>query len=66
MRLYSAPGLVGTPWTDIRLTILVEPSLSRLDSLKKHGIEWVKDIGKKNVEDLYAVIQWNEDNVRLF
>lgn len=35
----------------------------RLDSLKKNGIEWVKDIGRRNVEDLLTLIQWNEDNV---
>ncbi|KAF5386106.1 hypothetical protein D9615_002255 [Tricholomella constricta] len=35
----------------------------RLDSLKKNGIEWVKELGKKNVEDLFTMIQWNEDNV---
>ena len=35
----------------------------RLDTLKKNGIEWVKDIGRKNAEDLLTMIQWNEDNV---
>ncbi|KAG6873439.1 hypothetical protein C0995_015528 [Termitomyces sp. Mi166 len=34
----------------------------RLDSLKKNGIEWVKELGKKNVKDLFTMIQWNEDN----
>ncbi|KAJ7209079.1 UV-endonuclease UvdE-domain-containing protein [Mycena haematopus] len=34
----------------------------RLDSIKKNGIEWVKDLGRKNVEDLLTMIQWNEDN----
>ncbi|KAJ7451822.1 UV-endonuclease UvdE-domain-containing protein [Mycena galericulata] len=34
----------------------------RLDSIKKHGIEWVKDLGRKNVEDLLTMIQWNENN----
>lgn len=39
----------------------------RLDSLKKNGIEWVKDIGRRNVEDLLTLIQWNEDNhIRFF
>lgn len=37
-----------------------------LDSLKKNGIEWVKDLGRKNVENLMTVIQWNEDNVSFF
>ncbi|KAF8643548.1 hypothetical protein AX16_008936 [Volvariella volvacea WC 439] len=34
----------------------------RLDSLKKNGLDWVKDLGRKNVEDLITMIQWNEDN----
>ncbi|KJA27862.1 hypothetical protein HYPSUDRAFT_35030 [Hypholoma sublateritium FD-334 SS-4] len=39
----------------------------RLDSLKKNGIEFVKDLGRKNVEDLLTIIQWNEDNnIRFF
>jgi len=37
-----------------------------LESLKKNGIEWVQDLGRKNVEDLLTVIQWNEDNVNAF
>ncbi|CAA7260569.1 unnamed protein product [Cyclocybe aegerita] len=39
----------------------------RLDSLKKNGAEWLKDFGRKNVGDLKAIIQWNEDNnIRFF
>ncbi|KAF8197874.1 UV-endonuclease UvdE-domain-containing protein [Pholiota molesta] len=39
----------------------------RLDSLRKNGIDFAKDLGRKNVEDLLTVIQWNEDNnIRLF
>ncbi|KAF8160729.1 UV-endonuclease UvdE-domain-containing protein [Crassisporium funariophilum] len=39
----------------------------RLDSLNKNGMEWVKDLGRKNVEDLLTIIQWNEDNnIRFF
>ncbi|TFK44321.1 UV-endonuclease UvdE-domain-containing protein [Crucibulum laeve] len=34
----------------------------RIDSVKKNGIEFVKDLGRKNVEDLLTIIQWNEDN----
>ena len=26
-------------------------------------MDWVKDLGRKNVEDLLTIIQWNEDNV---
>ncbi|KAF9268172.1 UV-endonuclease UvdE [Marasmius fiardii PR-910] len=39
----------------------------RIDSIKKNGIEWVKELGRKNVEDLLKIIQWNEENkIRLF
>ncbi|KAJ6594404.1 UV-endonuclease UvdE-domain-containing protein [Mycena capillaripes] len=34
----------------------------RLDSIKKNGIEWVKDLGRKNVEDLLIIMEWNENN----
>ncbi|KAJ7212917.1 UV-endonuclease UvdE-domain-containing protein [Mycena pura] len=34
----------------------------RLDSIKKNGIDWVKDIGRQNLEDLLTIIQWNDDN----
>ncbi|KAF5355500.1 hypothetical protein D9758_006423 [Tetrapyrgos nigripes] len=34
----------------------------RIDSIKKNGMDWVKGLGKKNVEDLITMIQWNEDN----
>ncbi|KAJ7497786.1 UV-endonuclease UvdE-domain-containing protein [Mycena latifolia] len=34
----------------------------RLDSIKKNGIDWMKDLGRKNTEDLLTMIQWNEDN----
>jgi hypothetical protein len=36
---------------------------SRIDSIKKNGMDWVKDLGRKNVQDLLVLIQWNEDNV---
>ncbi|PFH49736.1 hypothetical protein AMATHDRAFT_120164, partial [Amanita thiersii Skay4041] len=39
----------------------------RLDSLSKYGIDWVKDLGRKNLEDLITIIQWNEENnIRFF
>ncbi|KAJ7121292.1 UV-endonuclease UvdE-domain-containing protein [Mycena crocata] len=34
----------------------------RLDSIKKNGTDWVKDLGRKNAEDLLTIIRWNEDN----
>ncbi|KAJ7646795.1 UV-endonuclease UvdE-domain-containing protein [Roridomyces roridus] len=34
----------------------------RIDSIKKNGIDWVKELGRKNVEDLLTMIQWNEDH----
>jgi len=36
----------------------------RLDSIKKFGMDWVKALGRRNVDDLLLMIQWNEDNVR--
>ncbi|KAF8739442.1 hypothetical protein AX14_009616 [Amanita brunnescens Koide BX004] len=39
----------------------------RLESLRKNGIDWVKDLGRKNVEDLISIIEWNEqNNIRFF
>ncbi|KAJ8521824.1 hypothetical protein ONZ45_g1535 [Pleurotus djamor] len=34
----------------------------RLDTLKQKGIEFAKELGVQNVEDLLKMIQWNEDN----
>ncbi|KAF6761244.1 UV-endonuclease UvdE-domain-containing protein [Ephemerocybe angulata] len=34
----------------------------RIDSIKKNGMDWVKTLGRRNVEDLLHMIQWNEDN----
>ncbi|KAE9403088.1 UV-endonuclease UvdE [Gymnopus androsaceus JB14] len=34
----------------------------RIDSIKKNGMDWVKELGRKNVQDLITMIQWNEDN----
>ncbi|KAJ8086840.1 hypothetical protein PM082_005665 [Marasmius tenuissimus] len=34
----------------------------RIDTIKKNGLDWVKELGRKNVEDLLTIIQWNEDN----
>ncbi|KAK7060460.1 hypothetical protein VNI00_001225 [Paramarasmius palmivorus] len=34
----------------------------RIDSIKKNGMDWVKELGRKNVQDLLTMIQWNEDN----
>lgn len=42
---------------------LADP-LTRLDSVIKNGLDWVKEIGRQNAIDLKAMIQWNEDNVR--
>ncbi|KAI6021497.1 UV-endonuclease UvdE-domain-containing protein [Pisolithus microcarpus] len=35
----------------------------RIESIKKKGVEWVKDLGRKNVEDMLEIIEWNELNV---
>ncbi|KAF8828535.1 hypothetical protein HHX47_DHR3000073 [Lentinula edodes] len=34
----------------------------RIDSIKKNGMDWVRELGRKNVQDLITMIQWNEDN----
>lgn len=34
----------------------------RIDTIKKKGVDWVKDLGRKNVEDLLKIIEWNERN----
>ncbi|KAK7473250.1 hypothetical protein VKT23_001348 [Stygiomarasmius scandens] len=34
----------------------------RIDTIKKNGMEWVKELGRKNVQDLITMIQWNEEN----
>ncbi|KAG1751395.1 UV-endonuclease UvdE-domain-containing protein [Suillus paluster] len=34
----------------------------RIDTIKKNGIEWVKDLGRRNVEDALKIIEWNEEN----
>ncbi|KAG5221582.1 UV-endonuclease UvdE-domain-containing protein [Salix suchowensis] len=33
-----------------------------LDTIKEKGIDFVKDLGVKNVEDLLTIIEWNEAN----
>ncbi|KAF9567944.1 UV-endonuclease UvdE [Agrocybe pediades] len=39
----------------------------RLDSLRKNGLDWVKELGRKNVQDLLTILQWNEaNNIRFF
>ncbi|EIN11289.1 UV-endonuclease UvdE [Punctularia strigosozonata HHB-11173 SS5] len=34
----------------------------RIDSIKKNGLEWVKELGRQNVRDLLKLIEWNEAN----
>ncbi|KAK0476732.1 endonuclease Uve1 [Armillaria novae-zelandiae] len=34
----------------------------RIDTIKKNGMEWVKDLGRKNCQDLLSIIQWNDEN----
>ncbi|KAI0729555.1 UV-endonuclease UvdE-domain-containing protein [Fomitopsis betulina] len=39
----------------------------RLDTIKKNGIEFAKDLGLRNARDLKAMIEWNEQNkIRFF
>ncbi|KAL4078316.1 UV-endonuclease UvdE-domain-containing protein [Scleroderma yunnanense] len=37
----------------------------RINSIKKNGIDWVKNLGRKNAQDLMEIIEWNERNVGL-
>lgn len=46
------------------LDSFIKVFIDSLDSIKKNGLDWVKDLGRKNMEDLLTIIQWNEDNVR--
>ncbi|KAL0956843.1 hypothetical protein HGRIS_002955 [Hohenbuehelia grisea] len=34
----------------------------RLDTIKQKGMDFVKELGRQNTEDLLTLIQWNEDN----
>ncbi|KAH7927536.1 UV-endonuclease UvdE [Leucogyrophana mollusca] len=34
----------------------------RIDSIKKNGLDWVKDLGRQNVQDMLQLIEWNEQN----
>jgi UV DNA damage endonuclease len=37
----------------------------RIDTIKKNGAEWMKELGRQNIKDLVKLIEWNEANVRL-
>jgi hypothetical protein len=34
-----------------------------IETIKKNGIEWVKELGRRNIEDMLKIIEWNEENV---
>ncbi|EIW83196.1 UV-endonuclease UvdE [Coniophora puteana RWD-64-598 SS2] len=34
----------------------------RIESIKKNGMEWVKELGLQNMRDMLAIIEWNEQN----
>lgn len=38
----------------------------RIDTIKKNGMEFLKELGRTNILDLATLIQWNEDNVSFF
>ncbi|KAI0943504.1 hypothetical protein AcW1_002653 [Taiwanofungus camphoratus] len=39
----------------------------RLDTIRKNGLDFAKELGRQNCKDLLTIIQWNEDNrVRFF
>lgn len=65
MKLCFLPGRVGMSISSSdRGSRHLYCTVDRLDSFEKNGLEWAKDIGKKNLEDMLTIIQWNEDNVR--
>lgn len=35
----------------------------RIDTIKKNGMDFLKELGRTNITDLATLIQWNEDNV---
>ncbi|KAF9241886.1 UV-endonuclease UvdE-domain-containing protein [Melanogaster broomeanus] len=37
-----------------------------IDSIKKNGMDWVKDLGRQNAQDLLKIIEWNEQNTIRF
>ncbi|KZV67692.1 UV-endonuclease UvdE [Peniophora sp. CONT] len=34
----------------------------RLETIRKNGLDFAKDLGKQNARDLLKLVQWNEDN----
>lgn len=48
--------------TVIVLYLVFDPMHS-IDSIKKNGIDWVKELGRQNAEDMLKIIEWNERNV---
>ncbi|EGO00170.1 hypothetical protein SERLA73DRAFT_107167 [Serpula lacrymans var. lacrymans S7.3] len=34
----------------------------RIDTIKKEGLDFVKDLGRRNAEDMLKIIEWNERN----
>ncbi|KAH7913467.1 UV-endonuclease UvdE-domain-containing protein [Hygrophoropsis aurantiaca] len=34
----------------------------RIQSIKKYGLDWVKDLGRQNMQDMLQLIEWNEQN----
>ncbi|KDQ57434.1 hypothetical protein JAAARDRAFT_113368, partial [Jaapia argillacea MUCL 33604] len=34
----------------------------RIESIKKNGLDWVKELGRQNVKDLLKLIEWSEEN----
>ncbi|KAI9571153.1 UV-endonuclease UvdE-domain-containing protein [Boletus coccyginus] len=34
----------------------------RIDTIKKNGIDWAKDLGRQNAQDMLRIIEWNEKN----
>jgi len=37
----------------------------RIDTIKKNGMDFLKELGRQNIMDCKQLVQWNEDNVSL-
>ncbi|KAF9227195.1 UV-endonuclease UvdE [Gyrodon lividus] len=34
----------------------------RINSIEKNGMDWLKDLGRQNAQDMLKIIEWNEQN----
>ena len=48
--------------TELRKRDIYTSRTLRLSTLKTKGIEYVKELGLKNVDDLLKILKWNKEN----